>query len=154
MLMAVSLKIPMSKQTIYKLTYFFSILLSTVTILNITAGGFVYVGNMYSGTWINHPVFGLEALGFNTDRATIYITAVYWAVTTLATVGYGDVKGFRTEEYIYVMIVEFVGILFFSFIMGAITNVFTSGEQGDMMEERIENVDIWLVKIDGARQSK
>ncbi|MFM7855217.1 MAG: ion channel [Flammeovirgaceae bacterium] len=27
------------------------------------------------------------------DRTSKYITAIYWTVTTLATVGYGDVKG-------------------------------------------------------------
>jgi hypothetical protein len=48
----------------------------------------------------------LLASGFNTDRATKYITAFYWVVTTLATVGYGDVKGFTYEEYLYNMFVE------------------------------------------------
>jgi len=56
-------------------------------------------------------------------NVTLYITALYWCATTLATVGYGDVKGKTHYEFLFVMMTEFVGIMFFSFIMGSINNI-------------------------------
>jgi hypothetical protein len=35
-----------------------------------------------------------------------YIIAVYWVVTTLATVGYGDFKGYNSDEYLFQIGVE------------------------------------------------
>ena len=42
---------------------------------------------------------------------------------TLTTVGYGEIKGKQTTEYVYVMFTQFVGIMFFSFIMGSISSI-------------------------------
>lgn len=83
-----------------------------------------------------------------------YITAYYWVVTTLTTVGYGDIIGYTPEEYIFNMIVEFIGIAFFSFIMGSINSVLLADDSVDMTEEQLERVDIWLVKLDNSRASK
>lgn len=44
--------------------------------------------------------------------------------------------------------------MFFSFIMGSINNLFVGGDAGDIMETKLENVDVWLIKLDGARSSK
>ena len=48
---------------------------------------------------------------------------MYFVTTTLTTVGYGDIKGQTVYEYVFVMFVEFTGIMFFSFIMGSINNI-------------------------------
>ena len=91
------------------------------------------IGEQLHDSWIRHPVYGLNAMygsieledgTLEADRTTKYITAFYWAVTTLATVGYGDVKGFTYQEYLFNMFVEFIGIAFFSFVMGSINNIF------------------------------
>jgi hypothetical protein len=63
-----------------------------------------------------------------------YITSIYWVITTLTTVGYGDIKGYTTEEYLYTMGVEFIGIGFFSFIMGSINRIVISpGTDSDIV---------------------
>ena len=65
------------------------------------------------------------------NPVTKYITSIYWVVTTLTTVGYGDYKGFTSSEYIVTMIVEFIGILFFSIMMGSINEIFLDGGDSD-----------------------
>ena len=45
-----------------------------------------------------------------TNDGTLYLAAIYWAMTTFATVGYGDISGVTTEDFIFTMIV-FVSFL-------------------------------------------
>jgi hypothetical protein len=67
-------------------------------------------------------------------------------------VGYGDIVGFTNNEYIYQMIVEFIGIAFFSFLMGSINNILVQESKlQDIIDERIEDLDIWLRKLDKSR---
>ena len=76
-------------------------------------------------------------------------------VTTLTTVGYGDYKGFTTNEYVFTMVVEFIGILFFSVIMASVNDILDDGSSDyDIVETKLENVDVWLVKLDNSRMSK
>lgn len=86
---------------------------------------------------------------------TKYVTSIYWVVTTLTTVGYGDVRGFTSTEYIVTMFVEFIGILFFSIMMGSINEIFLeSNAESDIIDSKLESVDVWLVKLDNSRMSK
>lgn len=52
--------------------------------------------------------------------------AIYWVITTLTTVGYGDYKGYTKQEYIFQMVVEFLGIAVFSYLMGSISGLVSS----------------------------
>ena len=53
------------------------------------------------------------------------------------------------------MIVEFFGIAFFSFLVGSINNLVVNGDDNnDIVNTTLENVDIWLVKLDSARKNK
>ena len=58
----------------------------------------------------------------------IYANAFYFILTTITTVGYGDITGNTTLELLFSMIVEFVGLTFFSFLTGTISVMF-SGDQ-------------------------
>lgn len=55
----------------------------------------------------------------------IYVNAFYFMLQTITTVGYGDVNGSTTIEYLYSMLVEFVGLTFFSFLTGTISVMFS-----------------------------
>lgn len=92
-----------SKQTIYKVEYFTSILVMVYVMMHSVSCVWLLIGETYDHSWIHHKTLGLNTLygtiemedgSLQADRLTRYITAFYWAVTTLATVGYGDVKGF------------------------------------------------------------
>ncbi len=51
--------------------------------------------------------------------------------------------------------VEFIGIGFFSFIMGSINRIILSqGRDQDIIEDRLDNIDVWLLKLDQSRKSK
>ena len=54
-------------------------------------------------------------------RTTQYIFAFYWIFEVITTVGYGDFTGWTSAEQLYSILVQFVGLVFFSLLMGHIT---------------------------------
>jgi len=51
------------------------------------------------------------------------VASYYFIVTTLTTVGYGDIVGVSQSEYIFQMIIEFLGIFLISILMGTINGI-------------------------------
>ena len=60
---------------------------------------------------------------FESDFQTIYIASFYFSVTTLLSVGYGDIRPFNFNERIFNIIFMAVGILFYSFLVTLISYV-------------------------------
>ena len=98
-----------------------------LTIVHILSCIWIYLGKTVVNSWIDGggDVGGGPVLD-NYDRMKLYVTAFYWVITTLTTVGYGDFKGYTTTEFCFQMFVEFLGIGVFSFLMNAINELFSS----------------------------
>jgi hypothetical protein len=64
-------------------------------------------------------------------------------------VGYGDYSGSTSGEYIFSIALEFMGLTFFSFLMGSINGIFnTSDNFDDLIEEKLDSLDMWIKKIE------
>ena len=72
------------------------------------------------------------------DQFTTYVFSLYWVVTTLTTVGYGDIYGKGTEQFVFTMVVEFLGILVFSIIMSSVNQALGSQGDIDIVENKID----------------
>lgn len=79
------------------------------------AAAWVYIGqdledNQYQG-WI-YRMKKTQGTLEDTDLpySTLYITSIYYIITTLSTVGYGDSVGTTNAEYIFQMLVM-VGLI-------------------------------------------
>jgi hypothetical protein len=57
-----------------------------------------------------------------------YICAVYWAITTTATVGYGDIVPTSNMERCYAMFAMIVGATFYGYMIGVITSQVSEGD--------------------------
>ena len=92
----------------------------------------------------------IYAAGFEGKKThTIYIFAFYWIFEVITTVGYGDYSGATSSEYIFSIILEFLGLTFFSFLMGSINSIFdTSDNFDDLIEQKLDQLDMWIKKIE------
>ena len=83
------------------------------------------------GSWVNSYVEEMQektgdpTVNEYTYMWTIYVNAFYFILTTITTVGYGDISGSTTNEYLFSMCVEFIGLTFFSFLTGTISVMFS-----------------------------
>ena len=73
-----------------------------------------------------------------------YLTSLYWAVTTCATVGYGDIKPVSEYEFICALVTLGVGVAWFSIFLSSLTVQVKELQQSMSMakavEERIKKV--------------
>jgi hypothetical protein len=71
-------------------------------------------------TW----VFRYEML--NDTKARLYLTSLYWAFTTLTTVGYGDIAAFSNDEITFSLLWMLFGVGIYSFVIGSLTSVLSN----------------------------
>ena len=53
----------------------------------------------------------------------LYITAIYFTVTTITTVGYGDISGAQSSEKIFCILIMVIGVIAFSFASGSLASI-------------------------------
>jgi hypothetical protein len=89
---------------IITLAHFFGLMLYCTTYL--TPEG--------STNWIND--FNLDEFSWGIK----YIYCLYWAITTIVTVGYGDLTPKNYVEVLFVMIVQLIGTAVFGYMINVI----------------------------------
>ena len=60
------------------------------------------------------------------DMGSLYLISIYWAFTTLCTVGYGDIYAFTNLEKIICICWMICGLYFFSFTIGSLSSMMSS----------------------------
>ena len=75
----------------------------------------------------DNPYTWIGKLGLS-DKSTmyLYITSFYWAITTLCTVGYGDIHAVSNLEKIFSIGWMLFGVYFLSFIIGSLSSMLNS----------------------------
>jgi hyperpolarization activated cyclic nucleotide-gated potassium channel 1 len=78
------------------------------------------INNFEEGTWVYE--LGLS----EQSPAELYITSVYWAVATIATVGFGDIHAFNELEQLIAIFWMIFGVGFYSFTVGSLSTLLSS----------------------------
>jgi len=77
-----------------------------------------------------------------------YALSIYWSVTTMTTVGYGDISPTNVGEIFVAMVVMLLGIMSFAFLIGSVQEVFEnateSAQKASMLREKLSEVDSWI----------
>jgi len=113
-----------------KLASFFIVV---VTVVHIMACLWYFVARLDNNdpeTWIARN--GLE----NSPNASVYLASLYYVISTLATVGYGDIYSETIPEKILTILWMILGVGFYSFTVGMIASIFSSRENRESSLKR------------------
>jgi hypothetical protein len=74
-----------------------------------------------------------------------YIRSLYWTITTMTTVGYGDITPGRSVEYVLSAIIMLMGASLYAFIIGSVASLLSSIQAAKNSHwERIDSVTEFL----------
>jgi hypothetical protein len=74
-----------------------------------------------------------------------YLAALYWAMTTMTTVGYGDIIPSSDAERAYCLVAMVVGGAFYGYIVGSITSIVANNDlNASAYYDRMDLIHAWL----------
>lgn len=72
----------------------------------------------------------------------LYIISFYWTITTITTVGYGDITATNLEERVFCSAVMVLGVISFSFANGSLSSILSSYDNKKLVYmEKVESLD-------------
>lgn len=75
-----------------------------------------------------------------------YLASMYWSVTTLTTVGYGDITPTSDGERLYTIVAMVIGGAFYGYIVGSITTIVANNDlNSSAYYDRMDLIHAWLV---------
>lgn len=94
----------------------------------------VFIAHWVSCGWL---VIRDETSGI--DPIERYLDALYWSMTTITTVGYGDITPVTVTEKAYAIFTMIIGLGFYGFLIGNIANILAKKDPA--REHYLENIE-------------
>lgn len=95
----------------------------------------IFIGEMNPQSrvnWIN--INNLQDVG----NIELYVNSFYFTVTTLLTVGYGDITAISVEEKILCIFLMIIGVVSFSFATGSLSSIMSNLDSKEaILKEKI-----------------
>lgn len=114
---------------------------------------FVEIGEIYNG---EGELSFSKNLKWDISQKTPYeitILSVYYSLTALSTVGFGDYYPITSFERLLNVLVFFIGVCTFSYILGQLTNLLAEKneilEGENVLEKNFENFFVVIQKFNG-----
>lgn len=129
--------------------------------IHLCACAWILTGFMDNG-WIDNEInVGLiqtKESGYLSDHEvkTKYVDSIYFVTTTMTTVGYGDFSATNenvignAREQLFIGLLQFCGILFFSYISNRVVQIESAIDVNKMVKEHINDLANWLFRVDRA----
>ena len=75
----------------------------------------------------------------------LYIRAFYWTITTLTTIGYGDITPAGSVQTVFVIFIEFLGAAMYGMIIGNIANLIANIDVAkSQYREKLDKINAFL----------
>lgn len=100
------------------------------------------------GTWYNK--FNLQ----DKDLMEKVMMSQYFALSTLSTVGYGDLFPISSQEMIIGVFVMLMGVFFFSYIMGQLLSIGESMDQKLGYTNKVDDFNVWIFGLSKYRSKE
>jgi hypothetical protein len=81
-----------------KPSFIFNLVVILIFSIHFLGCFWIYLGKTIEDSWLR----GTSGIQLDIkDDTLVYISSLYWVITTLTTVGYGDFKGYTPTEYCF-----------------------------------------------------
>lgn len=100
----------------------------------------IFAAHFISCVWLH-----MDNLVGKLDNFSRYIKALYWTVTTLTTIGYGDITPSSNYQTIFVMIIEILGAGMYGFVIANIATLIANIDMAKAHHrEKLEKINTFM----------
>lgn len=83
------------------------------------------------------------------DIYTYYNKSLYWAITTLTTIGYGDITPSTNMGRIYTMVIMIIGVGVYGFVIGNVFNLISQADRyKEQTKEKFHDLSLFMKHYD------
>ena len=79
------------------------------------------------------------------DRVTKYVRSLYWSLTTLTTIGYGDITPTTNVQTVYTMCIMIIGVGIYGYVIGNVSTILSNLDVSQTsFQEKLNQVNSFL----------
>ena len=95
--------------------------------------------------WISCGWIALRGLSPEYDKVTHYVRAAYWCVTTMATVGYGDITPNTTPQMLFAIVVMILGAGVYGYVIANVASILANIDPARVRyREMVERLSVFM----------
>ena len=95
----------------------------------------------HASHWISCGWLAIRGVNLEHGTMTNYISSLYWCITTLTTVGYGDITPSSNIQKLYTIFVEVLGVGVYGYLIGNVASILSKKDPAKVLyEENLEKL--------------